>query len=1223
MSSAAESVPLLRGLLRRVTEGEEYQRLLAAVTGGARVVSLSGLTSAAARALVLAALQHDTGRRFGLVVQANRDLEAWERDLCFWAGGLRAGQGWRRDEGVLLLPASEGDPYAGTSPHAETLERRALTLWHLTRGRGDFVLMSARALVRRTISPEQFKRAGAVLKRDEDYDPEHLIEMLLASGYVREDPVGAVGEFSSRGGILDLWSPGAQSPIRIEFFGDTVDSIRRFDPETQLSIEQLKETEVVPMRELAVGSDDFRLWAEAARERFAEEAQARALKDRTVHADEGESFAGWEWLIPLILKTEASVFDYLGRDTVIAVDEPGGVEQHLGTAYEVIAARYGENESAGEIGLRPEELYLTAEELRTRLSAARRVEFRALGRAAALVDERFAGEAEQPAARIGRERPAPRPLFLFPAVEDAVEVELRSLPARRYHGRIPELAADLRRAREERGALTLFAMPAAGMAERVRDILSDYNVEARLVLAGEPARGMEEAPAVVTTGRLSGGFELPGADLIVHVETDLFDEAAGSGVEQRTPGTGPGTTGSTRRRKSKTAAFLSDFRDLKVGDYVVHIDHGVARFGGLQSLELGGRRGEFMLLFYADEAKLYVPVERLDLVQRYSSAEGHEPTLDRLGGLGWQKTKAKAKRAMRDMADELLKLYAERKLVRGYAYAADSPWQREFEDAFEYVPTVDQETAIEDVKRDMEAPTPMDRLLCGDVGYGKTEVAMRAAFKAVMDSKQVAVLAPTTVLAYQHYETFRSRFAAFPVRVELISRFRSPKEQKEIVKLVESGEIDVLIGTHRLLSKDISFRDLGLVVVDEEQRFGVAHKERLKQLKKRVDVLTLSATPIPRTLNMSLMGLRDMSVIETPPRDRLAIQTQVVQFSESVITSAIELELGRGGQVFFIHNRVETIDTIAALVKRLVPAARVIVAHGQMNEKEMEQVMLDFVHYQYDVLVSTTIIENGIDIPRANTIIINRADNYGLSQLYQLRGRVGRSNRRAYAYLLIPSEASLTPIARRRLAAIREFSDLGAGFRVAALDLELRGAGNLLGGQQSGHMDALGFDLYTQMLERTVAELRGEEIEDETSVSINLGVDVSIPEEYISDMGQRLRTYKRIASARDDETLERIRRETEDRYGRLPESVERLFAYARLRRTAEEVGIVSIDRTPTGLAVKLKETARVSPDRLLELIGRGAGFSFSPSGVLKVEVAPGEELIERARRTLLDVRAEG
>jgi transcription-repair coupling factor (superfamily II helicase) len=577
------------------------------------------------------------------------------------------------------------------------------------------------------------------------------------------------------------------------------------------------------------------------------------------------------------------------------------------------------------------------------------------------------------------------------------------------------------------------------------------------------------------------------------------------------------------------------------------------------------------------------------------------------------------------MADELLKLYAERKLVSGYAFAGDTPWQQEFEDGFEYVLTPDQETAIEDIKKDMQESVPMDRLLCGDVGYGKTEVAMRAAFKAVMEGKQAAVLTPTTVLAYQHYDTFRNRFAPFPVKVELLSRFRSTKEQKDVVKRVESGQVDVVIGTHRMLSKDVRFKDLGLVVVDEEQRFGVAHKERLKQLKKRVDVLTLSATPIPRTLNMSLSGLRDMSLIETPPRDRLAIQTQVVQFSDTVIKSAIELELARGGQVFFIHNRVETIETVAALVKRLVPQARLAVGHGQMNEKEMERVMLDFIDYKYDVLVATTIIENGIDIPRANTIIINRADNYGLSQLYQLRGRVGRSNRRAYAYLLIPGEQELSPIARRRLAAIREFSDLGAGFRIAALDLELRGAGNLLGGEQSGHMDALGFDLYTQMMERTVAELRGEAVEDEFSVSLNLAVDVAIPDDYISDMGQRLRTYKRVSSARDEQTLSGIRTEIQDRYGRLPEAVESLFAYARLRRLAEEIGVISIDKTPGGLAIKFSEKARILPERLADFVERRQGTSFTPSGVLRLTVNEAEEdnLLVFARESLLQLQSTG
>ncbi len=1220
MSSTTTAGTTLQDVLRRVSEGAELRALVAQVRGGARVVSVSGLTQPAARALVVAALQHETGRRLAVVVPATRDVEAWERDLCFWADAL--GNGARA--GVLTLPAAESDPYAGASPHAETLERRALALWRLARGEGEIVLLTARALARRTVKPEQLLTTGTRLKRDEDYAPEELVELLLASGYVREDPIGAVGEFSLRGGILDVWSPGHDAPVRVEFFGDTVESIREFDPETQLSVAQRTEIELVPMREYAVGADDFRLWAVAARERFTDERYAHALKDRTRYADEGETFAGWEWLISLIHPTPATAFDYL-RHAVLVVDEPAGLESLLGNVYETLSARHAEIDEGEEIGLRPEELYLTGEELRARVAEMARVELRTLGRAAAVVDERFAGESEEPAVQIGRAREKNAPLFLFPAVERATEIEWRATSARRYHGRIAELAADVQRALKERNASVLFTMPSAGVAERVAEMLAEYNVGARLVLAGESGT-MESAAAVVTVGRVSGGFELPDAGLVVHIENDLFDEASDGTVEHRAPGTSAATTTGTKKgqkRKSKTAAFLSDFRDLKVGDYVVHIDHGIARFEGLQTLEMQGRKGEFMLLFYAEDAKLYVPVERLDLVQRYSSAEGHEPTLDRLGGLGWQKTKAKAKRAMRDMADELLRLYAERKLVGGYAYAADSPWQREFEDGFEYVPTPDQETAIEDVKVDMEAATPMDRLLCGDVGYGKTEVAMRAAFKAVMESKQVAILAPTTVLAYQHLETFGARFAPFPVKIELLSRFRSPKEQKEVVKRVEAGDVDIVIGTHRILSKDIRFRDLGLVVVDEEQRFGVAHKERLKQLKKKVDVLTLSATPIPRTLNMSLMGLRDMSLIETPPRDRLAIQTQVVQFGESVIKSAIELELGRGGQVFFIHNRVETIDTVAALVKRLVPQARVSVGHGQMNEKEMEEVMLDFMAYKFDVLVATTIIENGIDIPRANTIIINRADHYGLAQLYQLRGRVGRSNRRAYAYLLIPSEQELTPIARRRLAAIREFSDLGAGFRVAALDLELRGAGNLLGGQQSGHMDALGFDLYTQMLERTVAELRGEDVTDETSVSLSLGVDVAISEDYIADMGQRLRTYKRIASARDDETLAQIRAEVEDRYGRLPASVENLLAYARLRRTAEQTGVISLDRTPNGIAIKLGERARVAPEKLLALIGTRTGATFTPGGVLRVELSADEQdnLIETARGLLLGIRA--
>ena len=784
------------------------------------------------------------------------------------------------------------------------------------------------------------------------------------------------------------------------------------------------------------------------------------------------------------------------------------------------------------------------------------------------------------------------PLFLFSTAEESVNFEITSRSTPKFHGNVREFAQTLKK--EKTGNENrIVVLQSHGLAERLEEILRDYEVAL--------------PPHSIIVGDLSGGFEIPSQNLTVFTETDIFGE--NRQAEYQIP------KSKVQSSKSKLGAFISDFRDLKVGDYVVHVDHGIARFEGLQIINSQGAEREFMLLIYAENSKLFVPVERLDLVSRYSSGEAAQPTLDRLGGLGWLKTKAKAKRAMRDMADELLRLYAERKMVAGFAFSADTPWQIEFEDAFPYQLTTDQAKAIEDLKTDMQNAVPMDRLIVGDVGYGKTEVAMRGAFKAVMDGKQAAILTPTTVLAYQHFESFKQRFAAFPVKIELLSRFRSAKEQKSVVERAEKGEVDILIGTHRILSNDVKLPKLGLVVVDEEQRFGVAHKEKLKQLKKKVDVLTLSATPIPRTLNMSLLGMRDMSVIETPPRDRLAINTQVVQFSEPVIKSAIELEMSRGGQVFFIHNRVETIEAIAAQIKKIVPNARIVIAHGQMNEKEMETAVLDFVAYKYDVLVATTIIENGIDIARANTIIIDRADNYGLSQLYQLRGRVGRSNRRAYAYLLIPGELQLTPIARRRLSAIREFSDLGAGFRIAALDLELRGAGNILGGQQSGQLDALGFDLYTKMLERTISELKGETVEDETSVSINLGVDVSIPKDYINETSQRLRTYKRIASISDDTELNKIYTEIADRYGKIPDSVENLFEYARLRKAAEAMHIVSVDKTNDGFAVKLGENAKVSPEKLMEFLSENENATFSPGGVLRVKTHE-RNLIEAARKTI-------
>ncbi|MDR3723051.1 MAG: transcription-repair coupling factor, partial [Terracidiphilus sp.] len=641
------------------------------------------------------------------------------------------------------------------------------------------------------------------------------------------------------------------------------------------------------------------------------------------------------------------------------------------------------------------------------------------------------------------------------------------------------------------------------------------------------------------------------------------------------------------------------------------------QYQGLKEIEQDGLSVEFMILEFDGQARLYVPLTRLDLIQKYRSTDaGPAPQLNKLGSQQWIKTKTRVRKAMQDMAGELIKLYAQRAAAQGTSFSADNRFQKEFEDSFDYNETDDQLSAIRAIKYDMESTRPMDRLLCGDVGYGKTEVAMRAAFKAVQDGKQVAVLTPTTILSFQHFETFKKRFSQFPIIVEMLSRFRSPKEQKLIVERVETGKIDILIGTHRILSKDIKFQDLGLLIVDEEQRFGVRHKERLKQLRAQIDVLAMSATPIPRTLHMSLVGLRDMSVIETPPKDRMAIQTVVAKYDEKVIRSAIEVELERGGQVYFVHNRVESIYDLASRIQELVPSARVVVAHGQMGETELERVMLAFMHHEYDVLVATSIIENGLDIPLANTIVINRADRHGLSELYQLRGRVGRSNRRAYAYLLIPPEKELTDIARRRLAALKEFSDLGAGFKIAALDLELRGAGNMLGGEQSGHIEAVGFELYTSMLEEEVKKLKGESAEDHITTQLNLGIALRIDEHYVPEENQRLRLYKKIAGAQTSKTIDEIRSEVEDRYGKLPDATVYLLEAAHLRLRCEALGIAQVDRKRNELQIRfMPDNKAIDPQRLMRLVARNAkrGAAFTPQGILKFPLAstrPDETLLE-------------
>jgi transcription-repair coupling factor (superfamily II helicase) len=755
-------------------------------------------------------------------------------------------------------------------------------------------------------------------------------------------------------------------------------------------------------------------------------------------------------------------------------------------------------------------------------------------------------------------------------------------PAQIFHGRVPDWVAELRKGREL-GETAVFVAETSGRAERVTEILRDYGVVAVDISRAEVTSG---SALLVTTGQLTQGFRLPAAKLRLFAETDIFDEDRVG----------------TQRRASAAKAFLSDFRDLKVGDLVVHVDNGIGVFVGLKQINVGHETREFMELRYAGDDKLFVPVDRLDLVQKFSGSA--RPTLDRLGGATWEKAKARVKKAMRDMADELLKLYAARKAVQGHAFPPDTHWQEEFEGAFPYELTPDQATAVDDIKRDMESPTPMDRLLCGDVGFGKTEVAMRAAFKAVMDGKQVAVLAPTTVLALQHLKTLRTRFAAFPVRIDMVSRFRTKAEQSESLKNLRDGKLDILVGTHRLLAKDVEFRDLGLLIVDEEQRFGVTHKERIKQMRKRVDVLTMSATPIPRTLNMSLVGIRDMSVIETAPHDRQAVQTSVLPFDPQIIGSAIAKELERGGQVYFVHNRVESIHSMAGLLQRVAPDARIGIGHGQMGEEALEKVMVDFIERRYDVLLATTIIENGLDIPNANTMIINRADRYGLGQLYQLRGRVGRSDRRAYAYLLIPPVDSLSEVARKRLAAIKEFSALGSGFRIAALDLEIRGAGNLLGGEQSGHIEAIGFEMYTKLLEETIRELKGEDLEDDRRATVNLGVEFRIDEAYIPDTNQRLGIYRQVAQARTGADIDKVLDEVRDRYGPLPEAVLSLADHARIRVIADHLKLDAIEREGKTIVFKFREAARVDPQRVMSVVSRRGDLRIVPPGHLKLDLAP-------------------
>ncbi|HML18837.1 MAG TPA: transcription-repair coupling factor [Bryobacteraceae bacterium] len=1078
--------------------------------------SLAGLTPTA-KALYLVLLWQATERPLLVVTDGNQSAEQLaELAETFFDLLVAHGDAGRPQ----LLPAFDVLPGQKLSPHNEIAGRRAVGLWRLAGGHVPLTIAPAGSAMLRTHGGEYYRRLALELRAGEEL-PLDMIEAHLKSiGYEKRDPVEMVGEYSIRGGILDVFAAENARPLRIEFFGDEIESIRRFDVESQRSVMKISEGRILPLAE-----------------------QPR----------EGAPYPGWEFAAALEHPREQSLIELAG-DAVVVLDEP-------------------------------EQIRAAAERLWKRLDQ---------GDAAELAAANFFHwedfEARYAAPSLKRPQVNLRELDL-----DAATPHIGTRPSMAFHGSMQVAVAEAK-TMVEHGYRVAFFAPSNGELERLADILREYSVPFQLGLAPNEAaspylaeRAYLAGPVANTyliKGHVRRGSIFPESQIAFIGSEDLFDA---SDLIAR-----PGIT------KAQLTAFAADLADLKPGDFVVHVTHGVGKFVGVREIAQGEQKGDFMLLEYAGDAKLYVPLTRMDLVEKYRGAGEAAPPLDRLGGSTWTARKARIKTKMRDMADELLKLYAQRRMAHGFSFSPDSNWQREFEDAFEFTETKDQLAATKDIKRDMESPHPMDRLLCGDVGYGKTEVAMRAAFKALGDGKQVAVLAPTTVLAFQHYETFRARFAAFPVKIGMFSRFQNAKELKAGLEELAQGKIDVAIGTHRLLSKDVEFRDLGLLIIDEEQRFGVRHKERLKQIRQNVDVLTMSATPIPRTLHMAMLGIRDMSVIETPPKDRLAIHTVVAHFDPELIRAGIDQEIGRGGQVYFVHNRVDSIFSRAAQIQQWMPNARVGVGHGQMGEAELERVLLGFMRHEYDVFVSTTIVENGLDIPLANTIIIENAERHGLSELYQLRGRVGRSNRRAYAYLLVPQDTELSELARKRLAALREFSDLGAGFKIAALDLELRGAGNLLGGEQHGHIAAVGFDTYLRLLEETVQELKGEEAPLEIHSALNLGLDLRIPPEYVADENQRLRAYKRIADARDAEQAEKIRAELADRYGPPPESVETLVEFALLKSQAERVGIEAVDRRAGALQIKFHPGSKIDPARLMALVSTREGAQFTPAGVLRL-----------------------
>lgn len=1081
---------------------------------------------------------------------------------------------------ILYYPAAPYLPFQVLASSKDAVRQRAAVLHRLAAGKKLLVVAPIEALAWKVAKGENLAGRALEFKVGTKTELVENLSDLITFGYERVDMVSAKGEFAKRGGILDIFSPGEVYPVRIELWGDEVDSIRTFEPETQRSLESVQSCIIYPGNEMGVTPLELR----QATERLQKELSAHKGRLAKLQDKAGQKSIE-EQVIPFIEAFKQGNFKEGSEQFYYLLDTP---KVNLCTYFSAGAVLLYDNKKIMDtlVKIMKDKEMALADYL-----------------ASGLTLPGFAKNSwtlEEVKESIGSANPVElayipqgtTPNFSFFTKEVVT-----------FNGDSIRLKAGIS-AWQKKGYSIIFTAAHPEQGRRLQSFLKDLDYH--ISILGDESFPLNPSGCYLAIGYDLRGMEWPALNIVFVSDRDVF-----------------GIVKKKRLTKQRSGQKIASFLELKVGDYVVHTNHGIGIYQGVEKITALGVERDYLVIHYAGTDKLYVPTDQVERVQKFIGAEGHNPKLNKLGNADWAKAKSRIKESVQEMAKELLALHAERQALPGFAFPADTPWQREFEDAFPFEETPDQERAIAEIKADMEKMMPMDRLLCGDVGYGKTEVAMRAAFKAVNAGKQVAVLVPTTVLAQQHEQTFHERFTKHGLVVNSLSRFKSPKEQKLIIESVKIGTTDILIGTHRILSKDIRFKDLGLLIVDEEQRFGVAHKERLKQLRTNVDVLTLTATPIPRTLHMSLVGMRDMSLIETPPVDRLPVQTYVLEYNERVVEEAIAAEISRGGQVFFVHNRVQDMRRFAQKAKAFAPETNFAIAHGQMREDELEDAMQEFVSGQAEVLITTTIIESGLDMPNVNTLIIDEADKMGLSQLYQLRGRVGRSSRQAYAYITYRRDKILTDIAQKRLKAIRDFTELGSGFKIAMRDLELRGAGNILGPEQHGNIITVGFEMYVRLLEEAVEELRGVNRQEKEPVAFDLPISVSLPDSYVLDSGIKTEIYQRLLATISGEEVDSIREETEDRFGNLPPQTENLFVLSSLRVKAQKLAVRSVSYKSNLITISFTGQINFSPVMLEPLIkkyGRNLEFAFQTHTELRLKLhTTSEKEILKALTDFFDI----